>query len=203
MQLDEIGAAFFEIVDGAAGVVGRADGDGAWEARLGAIEHGAGSKDARANETTGFDFVAPVLHDIELAAHVANASDAVGDEKREGDFLRGGKPIAEDEMNVHVPQAGDEKEAVAIEGRRIARIFRGLARADRRDVIFFENDGLIGLQRACAHIDDGDVVEDEQIVGRRFLGEQRSAREKHREHENDGMKKKALKGTHVGALYPF
>ena len=178
LQFDEIGAAFFEVVDSAARVVGSGDGDGTWETRLGAVEHGAGSENARTNEAAGFDFVAPVLEDFQLAAHVANAGNAVGDEERKRDFLRAGKPIAENQMNVHVPQAGNEKESAAIEGWRVARILDGLAGTDRFDVILVEDDGLILQQRAGAHVDDGNVVEDEQIVERRFLGQQRSAQKK-------------------------
>jgi hypothetical protein len=70
-------------------------------------------------------------------------------------------------------------------------------------VIAIEDDRLIGLERAGAHVDDGDVVEDEQVVERRFLRAQRSTEEKDCEQKNSGAKEKALKVTHGRALYLF
>src|SRR5882724_6174039 len=94
LQLDEIRSAALEIVDGAAAVLGRSDSDGTGKARPGTIEHRTGSENARTDLAPRFDFVAPILKDIEFAAHVAYAGDAIDDEERQVDVAAAGKPVA-------------------------------------------------------------------------------------------------------------
>ena len=164
LQFDEVRAATLEVGDSAARIVWRGDGDGTWKTRLRAIEHGPGGINARADEAAGCELAAPVLNDVEFTAHVANACDPVGDEQGQRNIFRARKPIAECEMNVHVPEAGDRKEAAAINDWRTAREFCGLAGADRNDAFVVDDQGLIALERAGAYVNDGDMLEDERSV---------------------------------------
>src|SRR5579864_356315 len=54
-------------------------------ARLRAIQHRPRDDHARADQSSGSDFFAPLLQHVQLAAHVAHAGYAVGDEQRQGD----------------------------------------------------------------------------------------------------------------------
>lgn len=170
LQLDEVRAALLEVVDGFAGVFGRGDGDGAGETGLGAVEHGAGGDNARAGEFAVFNLVAPFLDDGEFAAHVANASDAVGDEQRERNPLRSGKPVAEDEVDVHIPEPWDEIAAASAGGGRIARVTHGFAWTDVADAVFFDDYDLTGKDGAGADVNDVDVGKDECVLERPILG---------------------------------
>ena len=114
----------FELIDGGARAVGRGDGDRAWETQFAAgkngVEHRAADDHARAGNFSGGDLFAPVEQDGEIAAHVAHAGDAVGDEERKDDVAAAGEPIAERGVDVHVPQAGDEEFAVAVDEDGVA-----------------------------------------------------------------------------------
>ena len=60
--------------------------------------------------------LARVQHGVEIAAHVANAGDAVGDEERKDEVGRRSRcgPVEVD-MGVHVPEAGDEVLALGVD----------------------------------------------------------------------------------------
>ena len=57
-------------------------------------------------------------------------------------------------------------------------------------MIAIEDYGLIGRHRACAHIDDGDVVEDEQTFGGMLLSERWRACHGKREQRSNEQKRK-------------
>ena len=112
----------------------------------------------------------PLLEHIEFAAHVAHASDAVGDEQRQRDFFAARKPVAEDHVDVHVPQAGDQKFAFAID--------RDAIDAARLHAIFGTDHGenpcaayqhaAMRERLAALYVDHRDVVN--QQDGRAHLG---------------------------------
>ena len=84
---------------------------------------------------------APVEKNGKVAAHVAHAGDAVGDEERKDDVAAAGEPIAERGVDVHVPQAGDEEFAVAVDEARVAGHLDHRADEYGGDVIAFDDDG--------------------------------------------------------------
>ena len=89
----------FELIDGGYSAGGRGDGDGTGEAQFAAgknsVEHRAGNDHARAGNFSGGDLFAPVEQNGKVAAHIAHAGDAIGDEERKDDVAAAGKPIAE------------------------------------------------------------------------------------------------------------
>ena len=67
-------------------------------------------------EFPGFDITLPGEERFEIAAHVADAGDAVGEKQRkQGVFAPGGVGVHAGEVNVHIPQAGDQEFAAAID----------------------------------------------------------------------------------------
>ena len=151
----------FELIDGGAGAVGRRGRDRTREAEFAAgkngVEHRAADDHARAGNFSGGDLLAPVLQNGKIAAHVAHAGDAVGDEERKDDFAAAGEPIAERGVNVHVPQAGDEEFAVAVDKARVAGELDHRADENGADVIAFDDDGGVVFDGGGGGIDERDV----------------------------------------------
>ena len=203
LQLDEINATTFQFVNGAGTIFGSGDGDGIGEARLGAIEHGAGGQDSWTDEASTLDFVAPGLNSFEIAAHIAHAGDAIGDEKRQGNFLGEGKPVAKGEMDVHVPEARDEVAAFGADTGSVARVTSAFA-ADGVDAIALNDDDLVAANLAGADVDDVDVGDDEGVFeGPMLLGRgSRRPKQKHREKRegSDTRGEETEKGGHKASL---
>jgi hypothetical protein len=108
VDLDEIGATGFDFVDGASGIVGLFYDDGAGPDRRTAIDDGASKVDFRrwllAREfgaASGASF---------LAGHDANSGDAIGDVE--------GKLVYIVNVDVHVPEAGDEERSGRVDAIR-------------------------------------------------------------------------------------
>ena len=108
VDLDEIGATGFDFVDNAAGVVGLFYDDGAGPDRRTAIDDDAGQVDFRrwllAREfgaVSGASF---------FAGHDANSGDAIGDVQ--------GQLVYIVNVDVHVPEAGDEEGSARVDGIR-------------------------------------------------------------------------------------
>ena len=80
-----------------------------------------------------------------------------------------GKPVSENQMHVHVPQPGNQEQAAAVHARRISRILRRLACPHQKNVLAFEDYGLLGLQSAGSNVNNGHIVEHQQIGRSRFL----------------------------------
>src|SRR5215472_2413965 len=201
LKLDEVGAGLFEVVDGAAGVFRRGNGDGTRKARFRAVEHGAGGHDPRTEEAAAFDFVAPILYGFEVAAHVANAGDSIGDEKRQRDLLGTGKPIAEFEMDVHVPETGDEVRAAGVDvGGSVAWIMRGFAGAGVEDSILLDDDDLVRTNLAGADVHDVGVRDDHSVLQGPALGGKGQAHERNQKDHRSQKRKEQRAKTHLQIL---
>ena len=59
-------------------------------------------------------------------------------------------------MDVHVPQSWDEEAARGVEQVRILRYPDLVSRADGRDAIARNKNGLVATERSIDHVDDGD-----------------------------------------------
>ena len=95
---------------------------------------------------------------MQIAAHVAHTCDSVGDKQRQNDFLASWNPIAKVGVNVHVPQAGDEKLAAPIHDLRISpRLVR--RRLDCDDVSIANDHHLIRFRGASSYINHSDVCD--------------------------------------------
>jgi len=98
---------------------------------------------------------------MEIAAHVADTGDAVGEQKREQDvFAPGGISADAGKMHVHVPQAGNEEFAMSVDdvGGPIELGSRG--RTDRGDSASDDDDGLIRVRSAARSVNDADMLQD-------------------------------------------
>ncbi len=109
------------------------------------------------------------LHDVQFAAHVPHAGDAVGNEERQRNVPRIGKPVAKNQMHVHVPQPGNQEKAAAVYDRRVSRILCGLPWAGIGNAIALKDYGLIRLQSARANVNDRHILEHQEIGRRRIL----------------------------------
>ena len=108
VNLDEIGATGFDFVDGAASVVGLFYDDGARPDGRTAIDDSASKVDFR-RWLLAREFGA-VSGGILLAGHDANSGDTIGDVE--------GKLVYIVNVDVHVPQAGDEERSARVDGIR-------------------------------------------------------------------------------------
>ena len=77
-------------------------------------------------------------------------------------------------VDVHVPQAWDEEAARGVEQVRIVRYPDLVSRADGRDAIARNQNGLVATERSIDHIDDGDGSDDHRRGPRRAVGEQQA-----------------------------
>jgi len=107
LDLDEVNAAALEHVHGAAAILGSGDRDGALIGRFWAVEHWPGNDHVRAEQPLLLDIFARLEDRVEIAAHIANAGDAVGDEERQGDVSSRFRAVVKKCVDVHVPEAGD------------------------------------------------------------------------------------------------
>jgi hypothetical protein len=108
VDLDEIGASGFDFVDAASGVVGLFYDDGAGPDRWTAIDDGASKVDFR-RWLLAREFGA-VSGGIFFAGHDANSGDAIGDVQ--------GKLVYIVNVDVQVPEAGDEERSARVDGIR-------------------------------------------------------------------------------------
>jgi hypothetical protein len=108
VDLDEIGASGFDFVDAASGVVGLFYDDGAGPDRRTAIDDGASKVDFR-RWLLAREFGA-VSGGIFFAGHDANSGDAIGDVP--------GKLVYIVNVDVQVPEAGDEERSARVDGIR-------------------------------------------------------------------------------------
>ena len=113
--------------------------------------------------------------------HVANTSDAVGEEQREVPVPRRDRlegfihRHVRHRVDVHVPQAWDEEAACGVEQVRIVRYPDLVSRADGRDAIARNKNGLVTTERSVDHIDDGDRSDGHGRGPRRTDGEQKAS----------------------------
>ena len=197
LQLDEVRAALLQLVDRTPAVFGSCNRDRTGKARLGPIQHRTGGHDARSQHAPAFNLVPPGLNGCEVAAHVANAGDAVGNEKWQGNFLSPREPIAKNKVHVHVPQTGNQKRASAVQNYgSVARITSLLAGADRGDAVPFNDDDLVRMDFAGPHVDDIDVGDDRHVLKRPILASGRPPAEKQKQEEGPKHTEKSRADSH-------
>ncbi len=170
LQLDEIRATLLQLDDRASPVFRSRHSDRAGEARLRAIEHGSRSHDARTQQSPALDVIPPGLDNLQFAAHISHTGNAIRDEQRQRNFLGPRKPVAKHQVDMHVPQARDEKTAFTVQDRgSVTGVARILSRADRGDAVLFDNDDLVRANLSRADIDDVDVGDDDSVLKRPVL----------------------------------
>lgn len=119
----------------------------------------------RAEEFAGFNIALPREKRIEIAAHVAYAGDAIGEQEREQGVLAPGRVGADAcEVHMHVPQAGHKEFAASVDdvGRFVKLDSAGSA--DRGDAACNDDYSLIRLQSAVRSVNDADVLQDKRDV---------------------------------------
>ncbi len=134
LNIDEIDAeVFFETIVGGAGFVGAADKEHRLFGivRRQAIDRGAARFDVRSEQLVRLDLFAPAVDLCEVAAHVAEARNAPGQEHRE-------LVVFVPEVDVHVPQAGDDVAVVPVDDLCAAR--GAGAGGDGTDVVAVDQD---------------------------------------------------------------
>ena len=112
---------------------------------------------------------------IQLAAHVANTGDAVGQQQRQNEVgTRGGRPIEVD-VGMHVPESWDEVLALGVDDPASPGADAG-GRAHPDDARAGDNHCPIGLNRAGGDIDYVGV-NDGQLLRLRGPGAQKDGEE--------------------------
>jgi hypothetical protein len=151
------------VVDGAAPVIRILDRDRAGKARLRAVEHGTGHDDARAEQRFRLNLFLPLLEYVEVAAHVAHPRDAVSDEQRQRDFFAAREPVAEDHVDVHVPEAGDEKFPFAINRDAVdaARLYAIFGTHDGENPGAADQHAAMRQRLTALYVDYGDVINEQ------------------------------------------
>jgi len=166
LKLDEVGAPALQVAHGASAIVGIRDGDRAREARLGTVEHFPGNDESRTRDDPQRYFFPPLQQDVEIAPHVADAGDSVGDEERERDLPPAGEPVSKYRMDVHVPQSGDEKLARGVHDLCPGREADRAALFDLRDMVALDDDRHVREGESPGDVDDGDVAQSERGLRR-------------------------------------
>ena len=119
----------------------------------------------RAEEFAGFDIALPGEKSIEIAAHVANASNAIGEQQREQNiFAPGGIGANAGKVHMHIPQAGNEEFAVSVDDVGCFIELDSRDRTDRGNSASDDDHGLIRLRSSAGSVDDADMLEDERDV---------------------------------------
>jgi hypothetical protein len=68
-------------------------------------------------------------------------------------------------VDVHVPEAGDEEPALAVDHARARRCRDGDRRGDTSDALAIDDDGGVRPEASGLDVDDRDVLEDEEDGG--------------------------------------
>ena len=187
LDFDEVGSAVMEHVDGGAAALRRGDGDGGVIGGVRSVEHGSGDDHARAEEPVRLDIVAGFEDRVESAAHVADAGDAEGGEERKCEVAAVARGFAEEDVRVHVPEAGHEEAAVRVDDGALCGIVGcGIVRSgivclsivcfsgmlfDGNDAVLLDPDGGFGVELTVADVDHG-AVRDRDRLRRRTRWEE-------------------------------
>src|SRR5580658_3335441 len=162
LSLDKVDSAALEHVDGLAPVLGSCDRDTGLVLGLRAIQHGARDNHARAEEPVRCDLAAGVQHRIEYAAHIPDARNAIGKQKRKDEVGAIGGGVVEIYMGVHVPKTRNEKLAAGIDHlSRDWLVFGG--RSDVGYAISIDCHCGVGLRPAVRDVDERDVSDGESL----------------------------------------
>jgi len=164
LHLDEVDAARFELVDGLAAVLRRGNGHRCLVGRLWPVEHRPAHHQARAQQPVR-GYIGPRLqHRFKLAAHVADAGDAVGHEQGQNQVGAGGRRAVEIHVGVHVPQPRNEVLAGGI--NHPARWWLAGRTAHLRNAFAGHHHRHVGLDFAGGHVDHVGV-HDGELLGLR------------------------------------
>src|SRR5271170_4199190 len=166
LNFDEVRAVGFQLIHDSASVRGVFHGRGTWKGGNGTIEHGACDEHARPEKITGCDARAPFFQRLQIASHIAHASDSVRD-KEQGDYLFVFRePSAENFMHVHIPQAGDQILAARVDDTGVFRNGDAGARPEFSDALGFDDYGHVRLRERAGGINYRGVHEGESLIGR-------------------------------------
>jgi hypothetical protein len=184
----EIGAALFEVINSGAGFVRVVDGILLRRFLATRNEKGPGSNEMRSEEHTGFGFALPGKKNVQVAAHVTHAGDAVREQEWQKDLFAPRRIGVETrDVDVHVPKTRQQEFSGTIDGTC------GFGHLDRRrstdsgDVASFNQDGLIGLWRSAGGVDDRHVGYGEPC--RRLLRrDRRNDEETHQQEEKNASR---------------
>ena len=165
-DLDEVDAGSMQIVDGGPGRLRAIDAlDERQLERQRPLQDRSRGKEPRAARRRRPPTVPQGQNLIEWRRHVADAGYAVRDEGRPGPR----SPVEPAEVDVHVPQTGDEKLAGCIDGFGAGWNDRThtVNRADGRDSFAGDDHRHAGLCRGAGTVDDRDVLQQKRRFGRR------------------------------------
>ncbi len=156
-DLDEIGAGLGGGIDLASGVVRRAS-----------LHGDTVGQDARCDHPALVEVFAPLPRQcqrIGIGAHLAHASDAVGDKQREGPIV--GRPMREkiEQVHVHVDQARDQEPAAAIDALRTRRQYRARI-GDGDDATSVDQYGPWPDRTSVLDVDDRHLGDGDLLPGR-------------------------------------
>ncbi len=155
VHLDEIGARSVQGVDDAPCLFRTREGDAALPDRRRAVEDLSGRDEARLSQAVLGEANVGTRYEVEAAPHLPHAGHAVDEEQR-SERRKRTRPRR---VDVHVPQARDEKLAGRVECKSALWYPDTSARSDRRDAIPRHDYRHVRLGWSAGHIDDGDVGE--------------------------------------------
>src|ERR1700752_2798503 len=147
VDFDEVGAAFLDFVNHASGVVRLVHDNGARPDGRIAVDDDAADQDV-GRERRSSQLGAQIFG-IFCTKHKAHTGDAVGDVER--------KVFEVLNVDVHVPEAGDEVSAVGVDGAALRWSVVGLECGHGNNMITLENYSLIARFFAVVDVHDGDV----------------------------------------------
>ncbi len=112
----------------------------------------------------GGDGGAGVQDPVQVAAHIADAGDAVGEEEREDEVGAVIGHAVEVDMGMHIPQAGDEVLALGVDDLPCSgSVFAGML--DAEDAVALDDDGGFGVYCAVGNVDELRVRDGERLRG--------------------------------------
>ena len=112
-----------------------------------------------------FDFFARLEDLVEVAAHIADARDAIGDEERQGDVFPRFSPIVKKSVDVHVPEPGNHEFSRRVNHLSVFGDFHVALCADSLDAVARNYDGHFRLHAPSGRVNHRCVHEDETDAG--------------------------------------
>lgn len=157
LNFDEVDAARDELMNSLVGFFTIGDDERRLERWRRAVKIRSWSDEARAEALPFCDLFSKRNQRFEIAAHVANAGDTVGEQERNDEFAAAVGFACGGKVDVHVDEAGYEEFSVGVEDLRAALDGDGVRRAEIGDALLFDDDRLIGQWRGAGHIDHRDM----------------------------------------------
>ena len=171
VDLDEIGTIRDQLLHRGPCLWRRAHDDWVAPQRRIAIERGTCAEESGWPAKNPFGQLAPdglgqrKRHVAGSVVHVADTSDAVGEEQREVPVLGRDRPERAIQrhvghrVDVHVPQAGDEVTASGLHDLRVVGHGDLADRADSRDAVACYENRLFRMERPIPDVDNGDAAD--------------------------------------------